>query len=153
MGITPRDHFIGLAIFFMLAIGGFSVISLINKGDASVSSDQVITGFADETQLGAFNNTLKEADYLTSNVTALQSNLNNVKVNTGITIISFAGALINTAWGLIKLIISMFFFGNVMMSAIATTIGVPVWAIPLGISILGIILVFSIVSLIFGREI
>ena len=141
--VLPRNWIIGGGFFIAIFAVGVMIISGALQEDAS---------WLDEEQFQAFNETFNKFDEYNKEIEGLQADVEDIagsnKGNLG-----FLNDLINQAWNLLTTMRNNFAFLTDMLKGLSSTLGVPVFITTLLISLIGGMFIFSILRVIFNRDI
>lgn len=140
---TIRAYFIGAVVLTFIIVGGLSMIMSVQQSDDT---------FVNSTEINRFNQSFNTYNSLTGNISNLESGLKSDNSTSDYGSFGVLNSLIQSAWQVFRSIPTTFaFIGNIFLS-LSTFFGVPVWIPTLILSIISIIIVFSIYSLIFQRS-
>ncbi len=149
--VLPRHFFYGIIIFTMLVSSVVGLLTLVRDGGVGDGSEAV-PGLMSSERITEFNRTFNKADNVTSNVEELKTKMQGLNIEKTTDIISLPLALVSTSWSMIKFITNSFGFMTSAFEGLSAYLGVPTW-IPTLISLLVVVLfVFSILTIIFGKD-
>lgn len=149
--ILPRHYIIAGIIFTLLVLGVFSSINMVEKGSLGDKSDAV-SGFIQGDGLTEFNRSFNKIDNLTTDITDLKTKIKELKPENTLEIISLPVAFVQSAWAAMKVVINMFGFMDSAFEGLSGMLGVPSWIPALLILIVIVVLVFGVLTVIFGKE-
>ncbi len=139
---SPKRVILAFGLFTMVV---FSLVWFISS--ASLENPGVL----DSNTLGNFNNTLNKFQVYQSSVGNLESTIEDTQGEEGI--FGFLNSLINPAWNILKSLFTTFSFVNDVILGFSYIFGIPPFIPYLAISLIGIIIVFGVLSVIFNRDI
>lgn len=144
--ILPRHFFYATVVFVFFITAIVATLSMVTE-----DSPTGVPDLMESDRITEFNRTFYPEDFQ-SNVGELQDKLEGLEVEQGGGIISVSIAMISSAWTMVKFIITSFGFMDDSLTGMSALLGVPVWVPPLIIMFLIILFVFSILTIIFGKE-
>jgi len=152
--LTLRHYTIAGLIFVLLVTGATSIITLVEKGDIGDQENTKVTGFMDNDVLTKFNRSLNVYDNLNSDVTSMKENIKLLNPQTPLEVLTLPVAFIQTAWKIIKVVIDGFDFMSGALSGLIGNLGVyvPDWVSKILILITSVFLIYTILSLIMGKD-
>ena len=150
--MIPRHFVLGGIIFTMLIVGVFSVISLVNSGSPTGDGSDAVIGFAQSNQLTEFNKSFNKIDNFTTDVNKLKTKFTELKPEGALETITLPIAFITTAWAAISVVGDIFGFMNSSFEGLTAWLGIPSWIPTLIILIVIVVLVFGVLTIIFGKE-
>lgn len=141
--VLPRHFVYGVILFTLIIVGGVNMLATLNDHSASLLDRS--EHYSD------FNATFNKFSELNDTVNSLSTSLDstNPDVKDG----TFLGDLIRGSWNTLKTIRASFGFMNEGFRGLSSFFGMPAWIPALIISLIAIMLVFSIWSAVFQREI
>lgn len=140
MTAKPRNYLIGI-IIFMLVIGvGIDWLAALNSVDST---------FTENSDYSKLNDTLNKREDLSAQVDSLKDNLDS---DADFGPFGVLNGLINSAWTVIKSFFTSFGFMETVLSDAGDLIGLPGWVVGLGVMVIVVMVVFSIWSAIFQRD-
>lgn len=154
MTLLMRHYVIAGLIFTLMVIGVVSTITLIEKGEPSGDGSEKVTNFMDEDAVTKMNRSLNSYDRLSSDINEMKENIKSLNPETTLEAITLPVAFIKSSWSVVKLIIDLFDFMTSAFTGVLGNLGVyvPSWVADIIILIVSTFLVFSIISLIFGKD-
>jgi len=150
--ILPRHFFYAIIVFSMLIAGGFSVISEVRDMSRGAETGVEIMSQEDITH---YNESLSVQD-LETNVDEIKDKIEDLKPESKwgvIDALSLPIAFIQIAWDAVKLVITSFGMMDDSIEGLADVFGLPGWVSTFAILLIVALLIFSILSLIFGKDI
>lgn len=149
----PRDYFIGGLFFIILLVGGITAVNYTITGQTGSEADTGVPNLmANSQQLQILNESVYP-DNLTNDIEELKSDIQDFKVDNLLDGITLPIALINTAWDSINFIANGFSFMANSIKAISGYFEIPTWITYIVILIVVSFFVFSILSIVFGKDI
>jgi len=142
--ILPRHYITGIIIFTMFIVGGIALIDEFRAADST---------FVDGDEYAQFNTTFNVYGDVTDEVGNLQSRVTTNSTATVLGSDGILGSLISSGWNTLKLLFSSFNFMDGVFNGLESFLGVPAWVGSLLILLVTVLLVFSIYSAIFQRDI
>ncbi len=163
MGLAlPRHFFYATIVFTMLISGMVTILSLVisgSSGDGDSQVDDLLSsqggGLSSVQQLEAWNRTFNVFDDLTDDITTVKEDIEEVgaKEQTFLeSAITLPVAFIQTSWGVVRFIFKSFGFVDEAFRGLATVLHLPTWIPTLIISLLVVMFIFSVITLMFGKE-
>ena len=150
--ILPRHYIMAGIIFTMLVVGVMSAVTMVETGSMGNSGTDSVPGFIQADQLKEFNRSFNKVDNLTTDITTLKTKISDLKPQNVLEIISLPVAFVQTAWTAMKVVIGMFGFMDGAFSGMSAMLGIPAWIPTLIILAVVVVLVFGILTVIFGKE-
>lgn len=152
--LTLRHYTIAGLIFVLLVTGATSIITLVEKGDIGDQENTKVTGFMDNDVLTKFNRSLNVYDNLNSDVISMKESIKLLNPQTPLEVLTLPVAFIQTAWKIIKVAIDGFDFMSGAISGLIGNLGVyvPDWVSKILILITSVFLIYTILSLIMGKD-
>lgn len=141
--VLPRHFVYGVILFTLIIVGGVNMLSTLNDHSASLLDRS--EHYAD------FNATFNKFSELNDSVGTLTGSL--TRTNPDVKDGTFLGDLIRGSWNTLKTVGDSFGFVIEGFRGLSSFFGVPAWVPVLLGSLVGIMLVFSIWSAVFQREI
>jgi len=151
--LLPRHFFYAVLVFTIFITGTVYVLNLVIEGESG-NKETSVPGLMDSTHITSFNRTF--TPNATENIDELQDKMEELKLPEDFSLtagVTLSVALIQTAWAMIKFIIGSFGFMNDAIIGLSTFLHVPVWLPYILISMIVAFFVFSILTIIFGKEI
>ena len=146
MGATlPRHYLFGIIVFTFIIVGGMSIMSIFDDADSSFASDNP--------KFEKFNSSFNKYNEVNEKISALQTGVESEEGSGTFGDFGVLNSLILKGWTSLSLLGSSFSFMNGVFNSLSTIFGVPVWIPSLIILVISIIVVFSIFSAVFQREV
>jgi len=139
--VKPRDYLIGIIIFSLLITAGVELVTLFNRAD---------TSFVEDTKFSSFNDTFNIRSDAEQSVSDIRDSIITKNLPSPITFIS---TMFLTAFQALMSLFSSLLFMNAVFTGLSTVFGIPVWATTGIISLVTIVLVFSIIAALLQRDI
>jgi len=140
--ILPRHYIIGIVMFTFMIVGGVSIFSIYGNSEPSFIQDE---------QFQDFNNSFNVVNDITKQVDDLEQSITEADTDFGL--FGVLNALISSAWQALKLLFTSLSFMDGVFAGLTAVFGIPGW-IPALIGVLvTVVLIFSIFSAIFQRDI
>ena len=149
--VLPRHYLIAGVIFTFFVIGIFYTLNMVENGSTGDGSDKV-TGFIQSDKLTEFNRTFNRVDNVTTDINTLKTKISVLQPENILDVISLPIAFVSTAWSAMKVVIGMFGFMDASFVGLSSMLGIPVWIPNMIILVVIIVLVFSILAIIFGKD-
>ncbi len=149
--VLPRHFFFATIVFTMLVMSVVGTLSLVKDGGPGDKRDAV-PGLMDDDRITAFNRTFNKADNVTANVEELTTKMQGLNIEKTTDIISLPLALVSTSWSMIKFITNSFGFMSSAFQGLSAFLGVPTWIPPLITLLVAALFIFSILTIIFGKD-
>lgn len=142
----------GTVLFVICIIGVMALVTEVETGASG--SAQPVTGFSDADTLSNFNKTFNKKDDIVNRTESLESSINNLHVvlDQG-RLLDLPSALIRSSWDVIKYLAGGIGFLDSAIRGVGTFLHLPSWVMPLVILIVVLFFVFSILSVVFGKDI
>ncbi len=152
--IIPRDFFYAVVIFVMLVAGITSVLSMVTT-ESKDYGGATVNLFADSnrSEIAHFNDTFNKQTQIVNKTRKLKDDLSDLQPETTLEAITLPVAFIKTAWDMIDFIISSFGFMDSAIQGLSGFLHLPTWTTILIIALISILFIFSILSMIFGKDI
>lgn len=138
----PRHYIFGIIMFTFIIVGGVSLLTTLRESDSS---------FASDSRFGEFNKSFNKMEEVTGEVGTLKSSITGSDPEWGL--FGVLNALIMGVWQAIKLIFTGLDFMTTAFFGLTTVFGVPSWVGGLIMLFISVILIFTIWSIIFQKEI
>lgn len=140
--VLPRHYIIGILIFTLFIIGGVAMIGEFRKSDPSYVDDG--------NKFANFNKTFNVYTKITGQVSGMSDQVKEAKPDTGI--LGVLNGLVLSAWQTLRLLVSSLGFMGAVFGGLSSIFGIPAWIPAIVLSIVVVILVFSIFGAIFQRD-
>ena len=152
MALTlPRHFFYAAIVFTMLVTGVVSLLTMVIDGsDGSTSS--AVPELMSSDRVTEFNKTFNIGEDLSASIGDLKSKMQGLKPTSKASVITLPIAFIETSWAMIKFIIDSFGFMDSAFDGLSAFLGIPSWVAGFIIAIIVILFVFSILTIIFGKD-
>lgn len=145
----PRDLMFALIAFTALVLGGLGLITEFEGAKSNFSDTPFID---DSAHFRNFSNTLDQSEALLAQIDTIKAPLSDT--------VSWdqfgAFALLETGWRMFKALPSMLLLGTgfvaSIFSGVSNYFGVPAWVATLALSFITVMIVFSIFTAVFQRE-
>lgn len=149
-----RDVFFGALIFAMLSAGVVGLLNLVTT-DCEKEGCETINLFRDSNreEVELFNRTFNIQNRIMDNVSTLRTQIEELTAEPDLNAITLSVAFVKSAWVSIKTIIRSFGFMTTAIGGLESFLGIPTWFTVLAIGVLTTILIFAILSMIFGKNI
>lgn len=148
-----RDYFYAAIVFTLVSTGIIYMITTVTSQDNNMGDDTTVPDLMDSDKISNLNTSLATNGSVVRRVETLQSELKNLKVEDPLDALTLPAAFVKTSWSVVTLMMSSIGFMNVALESMSTYLGIPGWVPPLLIVLIGALLVFTIISLIFGKDI
>lgn len=136
-----KNYLIGIVIFMGLITGTVHIMASFN-----VDNPQ----FLDQEKFSKFNATFNKMAESDDQITSVQNSIEGASTDPGL--FGVLNALIMSAWTTLKNIFTSLSFMTAVFGGLYTIFGLPVWAGNMIVSIITIIIAFSIWGAIFQRQ-
>jgi len=140
--VTPRTYIFAIIIFTLLIVGSVSIIGAFHNSDPDV---------IDTDKYQQFNRSFNKINDVSDSVTGLEDNIIDAAPDQGA--FGVLNSLINTGWQTLVLLFNSFGFMDGVFEAMSEMFGVPPWIISLVLLLITVMLVFTIFSAIFQKDI
>ncbi len=140
--ILPRHYIIGIVMFTFMIVGGVSIFSIYGNSEPSFIQDE---------QFQDFNNSFNVVNDITKQVDDLEESITEADTDFGL--FGVLNALISSAWQALKLLFTSLSFMDGVFLGLTSVFGIPGWIPALVGVLVTVILIFSIFSAIFQRDI
>ena len=140
--ILPRHYIIGIVMFTFMIVGGVSIFSIYGNSEPS---------FIQNEQFQDFNNSFNVVNDITKQVDDLEESITEADTDFGL--FGVLNALISSAWQALKLLFTSLSFMDGVFLGLTSVFGIPGWIPALVGVLVTVILIFSIFSAIFQRDI
>ena len=143
MKTIPRDLIFGIIIFGIILMGGVSLISIFGEKNSAYINDDMF---------GTFNttsNTLMQD--INTKVSSINSSIGSDTVDPGL--FGFLDKLVNTGWNTIKLLGDTLSFADKAYYAISDSLGIPSWIMNSIILLIIVVIIFSVLSAVFQKDV
>ena len=150
--VLLRNFFFAFIMFTLIASSITYTLVLLKDGTPGSVDTKADNFGGDADEITKFNNTFNRLDEVSSNLAGLQGNLTGINVESK-GAISTAVALISSSWDVVRAVINSIGFMDEAIKGISGYLDIPAW-IPLFLNFFIIIIfVFSILGIIFGKDI
>lgn len=150
--ILPRDLFIGIVLFAMVSTGiVYLLTSITTSGQTGQEAVDLFEG-VDADRIQEFNRTFVSSSNITSKVNKLEDEVNKLNVDKPTDILTVGGALISSGWTAVTLILGSVGYMTTAIGGLTTYLGVPSFVPAFIIVIITVIVIFSILAVIFGKD-
>ncbi len=149
----PRDFFYAVIIFIMVITGGVALLNTIIAGEVN-NAEMAIPGLMEGggVSVDTFNDTLGQSD-ISAKVKEIEEKMKEVQPEEkSSNIFTLSGAFISTAWAAVDLVLSSLGIMTSTFKGLSSMFHVPIWAIATITLLVTVFFIFSILSLIFGKE-
>ncbi len=149
--ILPRHFFFSAIVFTLIITSVVAIITMVKDGSTGDKRD-AIPDLLETDRINEYNKTLNVVGYLTIDLDRLESDIKNLKVENFVDGITLPLAVIQTAWSMIIFMTQSFGFMGSAINGLSSILGVPTWVPTLGLLIISVLFIFSILTLIFGKD-
>lgn len=139
--IQPRDYLVGIICFTIVIVGGISIIDAFRTADSS---------FIDQDKYYMFNETFNIKNGVDTSVNNIRNSIITENLPAPI---AFISTMFLTAFQALMGLFTSLNFMNAVFNGLYTVFGIPIWVSGLLISLVTIMIVFSIISAILQRDI
>lgn len=148
--MLPRDFLYGIIIFTILS---GSIVGIMLEASKGSLGDTGNPDLISESEVYGFNETFNVREEVIASTDELRDDISKLRIENPAGLITLSLALINTAWDMIILVIASLNLVNGAIEGLSTYLGVPFWIPVLIIAMIIILFVFSILSMVFGKDI
>jgi hypothetical protein len=141
--ILPRHYIYGIIMFTLVIVGGLTLL-----GDFINESPEI----AEDSKYTEFSEALDVQDDILATTEDMRSDIESYDA-TEFGVFGVLNALINSAWNTLKLLLNSLDFMASAITGGAIVFDIPTWIPTLIIALVTILVVFSIYSAIFQRDI
>jgi len=133
--VLPRTYIIGIIVFCFIIVAGISLLANFGINNSQVTD---------------FNKSFQKYDEVLEVSSSLRSSVEDADTDFGP--FGILNTLISSAWQSLKLLFTSLGFMNDAYAAVSSFFGVPAWIPALLVSAVVIVLLFSIWSAVFQRD-
>ncbi len=153
--VLPRHYFYAVIVFAIFITASVSLISEFqSEKDAESYGGQKVDLMSDE-DVTSFNRTFQIKDLVT-NITDIRSSVAGTSpddTDPDERDITLVGRFFSSAWNSVKLIIASFGFMDSAVEGTTSQLGFPGWLPGFIIALISVLLIFSILTVILGKDI
>jgi len=142
--ILPRNYIIAILVLSIFIMGGTTILGKFRNYDPSFGNNS-------DFKLDDFNSTFNRLDNISDSSQVMEDSIVNATAEEGT--LGTLNSLIKGAWNSVKMIFTSFGFMATVFGGISTFFGIPTWIPGMIITMISIMLVFSILSAILQRDI
>lgn len=142
MVMTPKDYIIGIILFTLVVGCCATLMNTLQNEDSSLGTDYP--------EFNNFNSTFNKYDEIDAQVSVWQSNIENVSQDNSN--VGVWDSLISGGWSMLSLLGNSLSFMKAIFISTASILGVPSWVAALLYMIIIVIIVFSVYSAVFRRD-
>lgn len=139
--VQPRDYLVGIILFTLIIVGGVSLIDIFHSADSA---------FVDQDKYNKFNETFNIKNEVDTSVQNVRNSIISQNLPAPI---EFIATMFLTAFQALMSLFTSLSFMDAVFTGLYTVFGIPAWVSSLLISLVTIMIVFSIISAILQRDI
>lgn len=139
--IQPRDYLVGIILFTLIIVGGVQLIDRFQSVDSA---------YIDQDKYNKFNETFNVQNDVQDSVQNIRNSIVTLKLPAPI---EFIATMFLTAFQALMSLFTSLSFMDAVFTGLYTMFGIPSWVSSLLISLVTIMIVFSIISAILQRDI
>lgn len=139
----PRYYIYGMLLFTLIVVGGITLIQAFS----SERTDYI----PDQEEFEQFNSTFSHLDALNNSIGGMRSEITSSDLTLGLDL-GVLDDLLFTGWNTMKLLFSTFGFMDTAIQGLTAMFGVPGWIITIILALITTMIMFSIFSAIFQRD-
>lgn len=142
--IKPRDWIIGVGFFMIVMAVGINVIAGANN-DAPVISDNA--------NFERFNSTFSKYEEYIAQIDETNRQVGNITGGETNPLFNFINVLFNQGWDILRQLSTNFGFLTAILTGLSGAFGIPTYITGILIAVVTAIFMFSIIAVIFNRDI
>lgn len=151
MRTLPRDFFFAVIVFTMLTAGTVAIVNEVRLGSMGTTGNPDLMAGSDA-NMDYFNSTFNIYENITGKTDEMASRIGKLTVDKPTDVLTIGGALVSTAWSTIVFVFSSLGMMNSAIQGISGFLSIPAWIPQLVISLIMILFIFSILTVVFGKE-
>lgn len=151
MGKLPRDFFFGAVVFALVITGVVSMINLVVIGESG-NKATAVPGLMGNENINDFEDVFN--NNVTGRVNAIKAKMDVVNPEAAPqNIFTLSGAFISSAWEAVKLVFSSVTMMDDAIGGMESMLHIPGWVVGFILVLIVAFFIFSILTVIFGKDI